>query len=170
MRSEMLRAQDIQAEQADKHRQGGTELKIADRVWMDAKNIIIQKPSKKLHLKCIRPYKITEVISPWAYRSLLPKNLNIHLVQPISHLSKVLKDPLPGQIQAAPPPVIVDGEEEYEVERVDDSWIFRWQLQYLVNWKSYDECSWEPTINVDRLNAIDDFHAEQPGKPGSTTS
>jgi hypothetical protein len=34
-----------------------------------------------------------------------------------------------------PPPVIVEGEEEYEVECIEDSRLFRRQFQYLVKWK-----------------------------------
>ena len=40
----------------------------------------------------------------------------------------------------------------------------------MVKWKGYDEQNWEPAINVDGLKATDDFHAEQPGKPGSYAS
>jgi hypothetical protein len=30
--------------------------------------------------------------------------------------------------------------------------------------------SWEPAVNVDGLKAIDEFHTQQPGKPGSYAS
>jgi hypothetical protein len=63
--------------------------------------------------------------------------------------------------------VIVEGKEEFKVECVEDFRVFRWQLQYLVKWKDYDEMSWEPATNVGGLNAIDKLHAQQPGKPGS---
>ena len=141
-----------------------------DKVWMDARNITTQRPSKKLDWKRLGPYEVEAVISPWAYRLRLPKDLHIHPVQPISRLSKTSEDPLPGQVEEAPPAVVVDGVEEYEVERVEDSRMFRRQLQYLVKWKGYDERSWEPATNVDGLKAIDDFHQEQPGKPGSEAS
>jgi hypothetical protein len=118
-----------------------------------------------LDWKHLGPYEILVVISPWAYWLNLPKNHHIHPVQPISRLNKVLDDPLPGQLELAPPPVIVQGEEEFEVERMEDSPVFRWQLQYLVKWKGYDEISWEPATNMDGLKAINEFHAQQPGKP-----
>src|ERR1700731_3431041 len=143
MRAEMTRAQAIQAEQADKHRREGVTLTVGDRVWMDARNITTQRPSKKLDWKRLGPYEVVEVISPWAYRLQLPKDLHIHPVQPISRLSKVAEDPLSEPIEAPPPPVIVDGEEEYEVEWIEDSQVYRRQLQYLVKWKGYNENSWE---------------------------
>jgi hypothetical protein len=144
MKSEMGRAQAIQAEQANKHRREAVSITVGDRVWMDARNITTQRPSKKLDWKCLGPYEVVEVISPWAYRLQLPKDLHIHPVQPISRLSKVSEDSLPGQIESPPPPVIVEGEEEYEVEWVEDSRLFRRQLQYLVKWRGYEERSWEP--------------------------
>jgi hypothetical protein len=36
-----------------------------------------------------------------------------------------------------------------------------------MNWRGYDEKSCESAVNVDGLQAIDIFHAEQPGKPWS---
>jgi hypothetical protein len=63
--------------------------------------------------------------------------------------------------------VIVEGKEEYEVEWIDDSRLFRRQLQYLAKWSGYDESGWDPAANIDGLKAIEDFHTEQPGKPGS---
>jgi hypothetical protein len=167
IKPEMARAQSIQAEQADKYRQEGVELKSGDRVWMDARNILTQRPSKKLDWKHLGPYEICKVISPWAYLLNLPKDLHIYPVQPISRLSKVLEDPLPEQLEPAPPPVIVDGEDKYEVEQIEDSRLFRRQLQYLVKWKGYNETSWEPAANVDELKAIDEFDTLQSGKPGS---
>ena len=134
---------------------------------MDAQNLSTAQLSKKLDRKCIGPYEVVEIVSPWAYRIKFPSQLHIHNVQPISHLEKAAQDPLPHQQHKPPPPVIVDGEEEYKVERIDDSRIFRRQLQYLVKWKGYDEQSWEPAANVHGLKAIDDFHPKQPGKPGS---
>jgi hypothetical protein len=134
---------------------------------MDARNISTQRPSNKLDWKNLGPYEISEVISPWAYRLNLPKNLHIHPVKPISRVSKVSEDPLPRQLEPAPQPVIVDGEEEFQVERIEYSRLLRRQLQYLVKWKGYNETSWEPAANVDGIKAIDKFHTQQPGKPRS---
>ena len=64
MKAEMARAQSIQAEQADKHRREGVKMGVGDRVWMDARNIATQRPSKKLDWKRLGPYEIKEVVSP----------------------------------------------------------------------------------------------------------
>jgi hypothetical protein len=60
--------------------------------------------------------------------------MDIHPVFDVSLLDLVLQDPLPGQVIPAPEPVIAEGEPEYNVEEVLDSWIFRCQLQYLIKW------------------------------------
>ena len=73
----------------------------------------------------IRPYEVTKVISPWAYWVKLPNQLCIHDIQPICCVEKVAQDPLPHQQHEPPPPAIIDGEEQHEVERIDDSLIFQ---------------------------------------------
>jgi hypothetical protein len=92
---------------------------------MDTRYISTQRPSKKLDRKHLGPYEISEVISPWAYQLNLQKDLHIHTVQPISRLNRVLDDPLPGQREPAPLPVIVEGKEEFKVECVEDFRVFR---------------------------------------------
>jgi hypothetical protein len=97
----------------------------------------------------------------------LPKDLHIHPVQPISHLSNISKEPLPGKVEPVSTPVIVNTEEEYEVAQIEDFWLFWRQLQYLVKWKGNNDMSFEPAVNMDALKAIDKFHTQQSGKPGT---
>jgi hypothetical protein len=170
LKAEIKRSQTIHSEQANMSRRAGTELIICDKVWLDARNISTTWPSKKLDWKRIGPYEIVEVISPWAFRIKLPHQLRIHDVQPISCLEKTADNPLPLQQHNPPPPVVVNGKEEYEVELVEDSRIFRRQLQCLVKWRGYDKQSWEPATNVDGLQAIDEFHEPYPRRPGSRVS
>lgn len=64
-------------------------------------------------------------------------------------------------------PIEVDGEEEYEVEEILDSRIFRRQLQYLVRWKGYGpgDNSWEPAKNITADEIISEFHNKNPSAP-----
>jgi hypothetical protein len=78
----------------------------------------------------------------------------------------IAEDPLPGQRVTPPPPVNVEGVQEYQVERVEDSRVYRNQLQYLIRWTGYDQMTWEPAKDVDRLRAVDVFHEEDPRQPG----
>jgi len=56
----------------------------------------------------------------------------------------VVEEPLDGQVVPPPPPVEVDGEEEYQVAGVEDSRVYRNQRQYLVRWTGYNSLTWEP--------------------------
>jgi len=62
--------------------------------------------------------------------------------------------------------VEVDGEEEYQVSSVEDSQLYRCQLQYLIQWTRYDSLTWEPAKFVDGLQAVGEFHKHYPRKPG----
>ena len=167
LRAEIKRAQAIQSEQSNMSQRLNAELQIGDKVWMNARSLSTAQPSQRLDWKLIGPYEVVEIVSPWAYRIKLPSQLCIHDIQPISSLEKAAQDPITLQLHEPLPPVIVDREVEYEVERIDDSRMFQRQLQYLVKWNGYDEQSWKPATNKDGLKAINDFHAKQPGKPRS---
>ena len=64
-------------------------------------------------------------------------------------------DPLPGQHNPAPPLVIVDDAEEWHVEEILDSRMYRQRLQYLVKWVGFDRPDWEPAEGVNKLDAVD---------------
>jgi hypothetical protein len=83
-----------------------------DKVWLSAKNIKTQRPSKKLDAKNLRPYES-----------------NLLRLDP--------DDLLPGQIQKISPPVVIDSEEEWEVARLLDSRLYYGRLQYRVEWKGH---------------------------------
>ena len=66
--------------------------------------------------------KILEVISPWVYMLELPPTLKIHSVFHISKLRPYNQDQ--GQFARPdvlrPPPMVVQGREEFEVEKILD--------------------------------------------------
>ena len=64
-------------------------------------------------------------------------------------------DPIAGRhAPPPPPPDLIDGEEEYVVEEIRDSRMFRHRLQYLVKWEGYrtEGNTWEYTEHVN--NAV----------------
>ena len=81
-----------------------------------------------------------------------------------------MSDPLDEQRVKPPPPVEFDGEEEYQVSSVQDSWMYGSQLQYLIQWTGYDSLTWEPAKFLDGLHAVDKFHQCYPAKPGPLES
>jgi hypothetical protein len=86
------------------------------------------RPSRKLDLKWLGPYTVKRMVSFNAYELDLPKDLSVHPVHHVSLLDPIAGDPLPGQELTPPPPVEVEGDQEYEVEWVEDSRVYRNQL------------------------------------------
>jgi hypothetical protein len=73
-----------------------------------------------------------------------------------------------GPNYQCPPPDLVDGEEEYSVENILDSWLFgrRCHLQYLVKWDGYPDSDnmWVDTDDVFADNKVQEFKQLNPKK------
>ena len=112
-------------------------------------------PSNKLGHKRIGPYEIKELIGNNAVRLNLPKSLQIHDVINVSRLSPYIS-PIEGQQSLPPPPIEIQGQEEYEVEQILDSRKRRGKLQFLVKWKGYtdEHNSWEPFENLENAPKV----------------
>jgi hypothetical protein len=168
LRSEMLRAQLRYQDNADEHRLPAPNYQVNDRVWLDGRNWKTRRPAHKLDNKRHGPFRISEVVSPYAYRLELSEGMRVHPVFHVSLLDPAASDPYPGQHQEPPPPVEIDGEPEWYADAILDSRTFgrRHELQYLVKWTGYDQPQWEPATVVNGLEVIDQFHQRYPDKPG----
>jgi len=66
-----------------------------------------------------------------------------------------------GPNYSRPLPDLVDNEEEYEVEKILDSWWFgrRCKLQYLIKWKGYPDLDnkWVNKNDIHTSEAIREF-------------
>ena len=129
---------------------------------------MLNRASKKLTEKWIGPYEVTRV-TPNAVELKLPKTLWIHLVVNVSRVKPYL-GPLPGQPVSWPGPVHVSEErnKEYEVDYIVASRIYKWQLQYLVHWKGYEEHerTWEPLSNLKNSPlVVKRFYKKNPSAP-----
>jgi transposase InsO family protein len=164
-KNKMTFAQDHQQEYADKHQLPAPAYLPRDLVWLNAKNLRTNCPSRKLDYKRHGPFPIIKEVGKYAYELELPPTMNVHPVFHVSLLEPVRGDPMPGQQLPPPEPVIIDREPEYEVEDVIDSRIFRRRLQYLIKWRGWNDLTWEQATEVNKLKAIDDFHAQHPNKP-----
>jgi len=166
VRVEMRRSQAVQEEGANWGRIPGPNIQVGSGVWLDARNIRTTRPSWKLDWKRLGAIRVRKNVSPYAYELELPASPRIHRVQPVSLLDLVVDDPFESQVLLPPPPVDVDGEEEYRVSSVEDSRMYRSQLQYLIPWTGYDSLLWEPANLVNGLQAVEEFHQRYPEKPG----
>ena len=155
--------------QVDKHQNPAPDYKVGQQVWLSTDNLrMMNHTSKKLTEKWIGPYEVTRV-TPNVVELKLPKTLRIHLVVNVSRVKPYL-GPLPGQPVSWPGPVQVSEErdEEYEVDYIVASRIYRQQLQYLVHWKGYEEHkrTWELASNVKNAPlVVERFYKENPSAP-----
>ena len=105
-------------------------------------------------------------MSPVNYRLELPMQWRIHPVFHINLLTKYNETPLHGINYQCPPPELIDGEEEYEVEKVIASRRFGRgrKLQYLVKWKGYPDLDnqWVSKEDVFADEVIREFKHSNP--------
>jgi len=125
LRVEMWRSQASMEEAADRKHLPAPEMQEGTKVWLDAWHIRTLRPSWKFDWKRLGPYTIKRKVSPYAYELELPGGLRIHLVHHVTLLDPVAEFPLPRQNITPPPPVDVDGDQEYQVEQVADSRVYR---------------------------------------------
>ena len=59
--------------QFDKKRRNPQELQEGENIWLEAKNIHSNRPSKKLDQKRYEPFKILKMIGQGAFQLKLPK-------------------------------------------------------------------------------------------------
>ena len=152
------------------------EYKIGDKVWLEGTNITTTRPSKKLDNKRYGPFSIEKKEGQSAYRLRLPATWR--RVHPVFHealLTPYRAPTYPSQRLPTPAlPVIVEGDEEYEVDEILNSRMRAGKLQYLVKWKDYPNCTdwtWEPESNITHApEAVKDFHLKHPNAPRRTTA
>ena len=104
-----------------------------------------------------------------AYRLRLPHRMKqLHPVFNIVKLTPAPDDPITGRkTEDHPPPIVIDGELEWEVEEILDSRWHQRRFQYLIKWKEYgrEHNSWESTSEVSAPELTAEFHCKYPGAP-----
>ena len=151
-----------------------------DLVMLDGRNIKTKRPSKKLAPKKYGPFKILKKIGTRAYRLELHSRWRIHNVFHVSLLEPYAQNEIEGRAQTRPEPEEINGDLEYEVEKIVRSEIRnstkkvngrnkRVKTQfYLVKWKGYpeDECTWEPGHHLTSAEEkVEEFHQSHPQAP-----
>jgi hypothetical protein len=173
LRLEQLKEARIQARDAMvkaqqswvKHRDT-PKYKEGDLVWLEGKNLRINQPTAKLAPRRHGPFKITQVMSNVNYRLELPTQWSIHPVFHIDLLTPYKETIMHGPNFTRPTPELVDGEEEYSVEKILDSRHFgrRRRLQYLVKWEGYPDAEnmWVDKDDVFADDKVREFKASNP--------
>jgi hypothetical protein len=112
-----------------------------DQVWLEGRHLCTNQPTAKLAPKLHSPFKVVQVMSPVNYRLELPMQWSIHDVFHTDLLTPYRETLTHGANYQHPPPDLVEGMEEYKVEKVLDSHRYRCgrKLQYLIAWKGYPD-------------------------------
>ncbi|SJL19064.1 uncharacterized protein ARMOST_22671 [Armillaria ostoyae] len=108
--------------QYDKHKHPAREYHAGDKVWLDATNLHLPRPKKKLDDKRVGPFLVLEKTGASAYKLKLPPHWKIHPRFNEKLLTPFEPPAFANQEQPPPPPPdLIDGEEEWEIEEILDS-------------------------------------------------
>ena len=151
-----------------------TQFQVGQEVLLSTTNLNKHDLCRKLYPKYVGPFKVLKKVNDTAYMLDLPASMPIHNVFHVSLLCAYVK----GKTPTPPPvPITVNGELEYEVERVLDhrdkttssqkgahgQRQKRVKREYLVKWLGYGihEATWEKESNMaNAQEAIQDYWAQ----------
>jgi hypothetical protein len=156
----------IKAQQSWVKHRDTPKYKEGDLVWLEGKNLRINQLTAKLAPRRHGPFKITQVMSAVNYRLELPTQWSIHPVFHIDLLTPYKETTMHGPNFTQPTPELIDGEEEYSVEKILDSRHFgrRRRLQYLVKWEGYPDTDnmWVDKDDVFADDKVREFKISNP--------
>ena len=128
----------------------------------DLKYQMVRRRTEKLTERFVGPYKVRKIISSNMVKLELPSTVKIHLVVNVSRIRQYVEQ-VERQKKERPAPVIIEGEEEWEVERILNKRKIRGKDKYLVCWKGFtaESDTWEERENLENAKeAIKEFEKE----------
>lgn len=173
----MQAAQQRQKQYADGKRKA-VSYQVGDKVLLSTKNLnLAGAGTRKLMPKYVGPFAVKELINAVAVRLDLPPTMQVHDVFHVSLLRPYRSD---GRSMAAPPPVIIAGRQEYEVEQVLQHRTNKRKrcTEYLVKWvglgPEHNEWVLEPDMTADgafvNSKVSEYWDQQQSGSRGRTTT
>jgi len=150
---------------ADRKRGKGKEYRIGDLVLLSTKDLKWQMKGRRLEKlteRFVGLYKIKGIISSNAVELELPKSIKIHSVVNVSRV-RLYKPQVKGQKKTPLKPIIIKGEEEFEVEKILNKRIVHGKEKFLVRCKGYmaKEDMWENRENLGNAKElIEEFERE----------
>ena len=119
-RAALGKVQEEMKKYADRKRAEVDEYKVGDLVILSTKDLKYQmmgRRTEKLTERFVGPYKIKKIISSNTVELELSSIVKIHPVVNISRIQRYVGQ-VEGQRKEQPAPVVIEGEEEWEVERI----------------------------------------------------
>jgi len=112
----------------------GEEYRVGDLVLLSTKDLKWQikgRRSGKLIEHFVGPYKVKRIVSSNMIELELPKSIKIH---PVVNVSRVwlYKPQVEEQKKIPPKPLIIEGQEEFEVEKIINKRMIRGKEMFLV--------------------------------------
>jgi len=127
-------AQEEMKKYTDRKRGEVDNYKVGDLVMLSTKDLkyqMVGRRTEKLMKRFVGSYKIKKIISLNAVELELPSTVKIHLVVNVSRIQWYVGQ-VEGQRKEQLAPVIIEGEEEWEVERILNKQRVRGKDKYLV--------------------------------------
>ena len=148
----LMKAQEEMRQYADRKRREAVEYKVGDLVLLSIRDLkwqMVGRSSEKLVKRFVGPYKIKAIISSNVVELELPITVKIHPVVNISRIKQYV-DQVDGQRKEVSQPVVVEGEEEWEVEKILNKRKIRGKDKFLVRWKGFtaEGDTWESRENL----------------------
>ena len=143
---------------ADRKKAKVNEYKVGDLVMLSTKDLkyqLVGRRTEKLMERYIEPYKIKKIISSNVVELELPSTVKIHLVVNVSRIQKYIGQ-VKGQKKEQPAPVIIEGEEEWKIEKILNKQQIRGKDKYLVRWKGFtaESDTWEGRENLENVKEV----------------
>uniref|UniRef100_A0A0W0GD21 Uncharacterized protein n=1 Tax=Moniliophthora roreri TaxID=221103 RepID=A0A0W0GD21_MONRR len=139
LRGDVAGMMEIAQRKMIKRAEKGTDKFIeGQKVWLEGKNLDFGYPSKKLSPKREGPFVIDKVMGPVTYRLKLPHQWKIHPVFHAGLLRPYKETEAHGRNFLEPPPDIIEGHEEFEIEAIIGHKPLRRPRRFLVSWKGFD--------------------------------
>ncbi len=120
-RNALEKAADNMKRQYDKKKQNVRDYQVGNKVWLDATNLHLPCPKKKLDDKHVGPFTILNKTGAAAYKLKLPLHWKIHPCFNEKLLTLYIPPAFPNQeVPPPPPPDLIDDEEEFKIEEILD--------------------------------------------------
>ena len=135
------------------------QFEVGMKVLLSTKNLKLAiAGAPEFKAKFIGPYEILQRVGTVAYKLKLPDTMS--RIHPIFHVSLLKQYYEGGNKNVMPPPVIIDGQVQYFIEKlVDHHELKDGTREFLVEWKGCgpEQNLWVPEAELDETAALQDY-------------